>query len=206
MTPSYAAEPDNLGQLRDKLIQYHDSGNYSKDQQIAIAAATDYLKQRLVERKKQSSAKPLAIVMDIDETVLTDYPYLLKMRFGGRLKNLCDAEGQGENPVIQPSLAFYQFAKANDVAVFFITGRNEKYKAGSTKNLKNVGFKDWDGLFMVSSNDNHALMKSFKVVTREKIEKRGYDIILNIGDQPSDLAGGHADKTIKMPNPYYFTG
>jgi len=28
-------------------------------------------------------------------------------------------------------------------------------------------------------------------------------IVLNIGDQQSDLVGGHADKAFKLPNPYY---
>jgi hypothetical protein len=27
--------------------------------------------------------------------------------------------------------------------------------------------------------------------------------VLNIGDQASDLRGGHAEKTILLPNPFY---
>jgi acid phosphatase len=30
-------------------------------------------------------------------------------------------------------------------------------------------------------------------------------IIANMGDQASDLAGGHAEKTFKLPNPFYLT-
>ncbi len=32
----------------------------------------------------------------------------------------------------------------------------------------------------------------------------GYDIVANFGDQFSDLNGGFADRTFKMPNPMYF--
>ena len=32
----------------------------------------------------------------------------------------------------------------------------------------------------------------------------GYLIILNVGDQESDLTGGFADRTFKLPNPFYF--
>ena len=32
----------------------------------------------------------------------------------------------------------------------------------------------------------------------------GYDIVANFGDQLSDLTGGFADKTFKLPNPMYF--
>jgi acid phosphatase len=38
---------------------------------------------------------------------------------------------------------------------------------------------------------------------REWIENNGYTIILNVGDQASDLFGGHAGKTFKLPNPFY---
>jgi hypothetical protein len=32
----------------------------------------------------------------------------------------------------------------------------------------------------------------------------GYDIVVNAGDQESDLEGGHADRAFKLPNPFYF--
>ena len=42
---------------------------------------------------------------------------------------------------------------------------------------------------------------------RAYVESLGYDIVANFGDQFSDLDGGFADKTFKMPNPnYYVTG
>jgi predicted secreted acid phosphatase len=44
----------------------------------------------------------------------------------------------------------------------------------------------------------------YKANTRKHIESLGYDIVLNVGDQWSDLQGGHADYTLKLPNPTYF--
>jgi predicted secreted acid phosphatase len=44
----------------------------------------------------------------------------------------------------------------------------------------------------------------YKSGTRAYIESKGYDIVANFGDQFSDLEGGHADKTFKMPNPNYY--
>ena len=43
-----------------------------------------------------------------------------------------------------------------------------------------------------------------QVGTRAHIESLGYEIVANFGDQFSDLKGGFADKTFKMPNPNYF--
>jgi predicted secreted acid phosphatase len=44
----------------------------------------------------------------------------------------------------------------------------------------------------------------YKSATRAHIESLGYDIVASFGDQFSDLTGGFADKTFKMPNPNYF--
>jgi predicted secreted acid phosphatase len=43
----------------------------------------------------------------------------------------------------------------------------------------------------------------YKSATRAYIESLGYDIVGNFGDQFSDLLGGYADKTFKLPNPNY---
>jgi hypothetical protein len=34
-------------------------------------------------------------------------------------------------------------------------------------------------------------------------EAEGYTIVANIGDQPSDLAGGHSERTFLPPDPFY---
>jgi hypothetical protein len=44
----------------------------------------------------------------------------------------------------------------------------------------------------------------YKAYTRAHIEHLGYDILLNVGDQWSDLQGGHSDEVLKLPNPTYY--
>ena len=44
----------------------------------------------------------------------------------------------------------------------------------------------------------------YKSGVRAHIEDLGYEIVANFGDQFSDLTGGFADKTFKMPNPNYY--
>jgi len=48
------------------------------------------------------------------------------------------------------------------------------------------------------------LLVTFKSEARAAITKQGYTIIASIGDQYSDLKGGYAEKTFKLPNPYYY--
>jgi hypothetical protein len=44
----------------------------------------------------------------------------------------------------------------------------------------------------------------YKSGVRAHIEDLGYEIVANFGDQFSDLKGGFADRTFKMPNPNYY--
>ena len=44
----------------------------------------------------------------------------------------------------------------------------------------------------------------FKAPERRKIAERGYTIVLSLGDQESDLKGGYAERTFKLPNPVYY--
>lgn len=202
-TDSFAKEPKNLAIIKADLIQYHDSGEYEKDQAKVIDKAMEYLKTRLAREKKSPSHKKLAIVLDIDETSLSNYPDMLAMDFGGLEKEVNDAEGRGTDPVIQPTLNLYRYAKENNIAVFFITGRTENYRPGTEKNLLDAGFKNWDGLTLKPIDYKEKTAAIYKIKIRQQIEKEGFKIILNIGDQQSDLTGGHADKSFKLPNPYY---
>jgi len=45
----------------------------------------------------------------------------------------------------------------------------------------------------------------FKTAERQLFVAEGRKIIANIGDQPSDLAGGSAEKTFKLPNVFYIS-
>ena len=200
---SFAKEPQNLAIIKKQLIRYHDSGEYQKDQAHVINQAMEYLKTRLESEKKSPTKKKLAIVLDIDETSLSNYPNMLVMDFGGTIQDINDAEGKGNDPVISSTLELYRYAKANDVAIFFVTGRTERYRAATEKNLEEVGYKNWNNLTLKPEDYREKTAAIYKTKIREQIERDGYDIVLNVGDQKSDLAGRHADKTFKLPNPYY---
>jgi predicted secreted acid phosphatase len=203
VTVSYAKEPQNLDVTKAYLIRYHDSGEYQKDQAKVINKAMQYLKMRIANTKKSNPAKKLAIVLDIDETSLSNYPAMYKMKFGGTMKQINEAESTGKDPAIPATLALYRYAKANHVAIFFITGRDETSRTATEKNLSNAGYKNWDGLSFRSENYKEKSAAPYKIHARSLIAVQGYDIVLNVGDQQSDLIGGYADKTFKLPNPYY---
>ncbi|HVE43795.1 MAG TPA: HAD family acid phosphatase [Gammaproteobacteria bacterium] len=196
----FAQEPDNIALTKKKLLSYHDSQAYIKDLNDIIQEAIIYLKLRLKERN--FTGKP-AIVLDIDETALSNYKSIVELDFGGTLKEIRANQDKGEDPAIAPTLALYRFAKSQHVAVFFLTGRQEYERSATAANLKRAGYENWDGLILRSKKEASLPAAAYKKAARAELEKQGYEIILNIGDQFSDLSGGHSDKAFKLPNPYY---
>jgi predicted secreted acid phosphatase len=98
--------------------------------------------------------------------------------------------------------------KDHRVAVFFITARYEYEREATVKNLRAAGYHDWDALIFrpeKHGNESEPPVSVYKSAVRKQLVMQGYDIILNVGDQDSDLIGGYADKAVKLPNPYYLT-
>ena len=110
-----------------------------------------------------------------------------------------------EHTSITPILKLYNYARKNNIAIFFITARTEKFRHVTTESLLKAGYKDWAGLYFRPEHDKQQSAVPYKAGKRREIIRKGYDIVLNIGDQQSDLEGGYADKTYKLPNPFYFT-
>jgi acid phosphatase len=71
------------------------------------------------------------------------------------------------------------------------------------ENLEREGYHDWAGLTLKPAGSTLTTV-AYKSGARAAIEEQGYRIIANIGDQYSDLAGGHADRAFKVPNPFSF--
>lgn len=200
-TNCFAKEPMNLAIAKQQVVRYHDSGEYDKDIKAVINNAMRYLTIRL-SRPFPANKKP-AIILDIDETSLSNFADIQRLDFGGTIQEIRQDEDKGEDPAIKYTLKLYQFAKAHQIAVFFITGRLEEERNPTEANLKKAGYSDWNGLILRHGQYKTAPAAVYKTAMRKDITSQGYDIILNLGDQKSDLAGGYADKTFKLPNPYY---
>lgn len=200
VTLAYAKEPTNLAITKQSLIKYHDSGAYMNDIANVIQKAMRYLELRI--KRGHLKGKP-AIILDIDETSLSNYRDMLKMDFGGTAELVQQLEDQGTDEAISPTLKLYRFAKAHRIAVFFVTGRFEEEREATLNNLKKAGYTQPDGLILRTSKYRKSPAATYKTAVRKSIVNEGYNILLNIGDQKSDLRGGYADEIFKLPNPYY---
>ncbi len=188
-------------QQRAALKEYYDSGRYFKEVERKISDATEYLDRQRQYAKEQR----LAIVLDIDETALSNYRSLERMFFTSNVQALTGAYMLGGAEAIPPILALYQHAIANNIAVFFISGRPNSLEiaAATVKNLKSAGYDRWQEIILKPLENDTLSEQEFKTDARRRITAEGYMIVLNVGDEDADLNGGYAEVKVKIPNPFY---
>jgi predicted secreted acid phosphatase len=201
-------QPANIGDLKFAATDYHNSGAYLTDLQIATAPAIAWINDEAPRVDRP------AVVFDIDETALSNWEALKANHFGRVSDGGCDRLPQGpcglaawdqraQSTVIQPTMDVYRAAMDRGAAIFFITGRAESQRAATERNLHDVGYTGYTRLIMEPTGAHYVSAADFKAPQRGQIEQQGYTIIANLGDQPSDLDGGFSEQTYLLPNPFY---
>jgi predicted secreted acid phosphatase len=144
------------------------------------APALAYLQQRVAAGTFTGTP---AIVLDIDNTALAAYYN----------------PGTYPTPATQPVLQLAQYASAHGVKVLFVTARPELIDWVTEFNLDSVGYTV-DGLYSRDPLELLEPIQTFKTDTRKKLVAHGYDIVANVGNNTTDLEGGYADATFKLPD------
>lgn len=199
-------ELPNLGKLQLELEQYHDCkgnhGCYETDLNRETATAVAEL-DRLTRQKREGTK--LAVVLDIDETSLSNYAEILHADFAFDPKIWDQWVNEAAAPAIAGTLRFYQEAEKLGVAVFFITGRPESQRAATEKNLRAAGYTQWAGLALRTAAEAKTPTTTYKSAARQRIVAAGYTIAVNMGDQMSDLNGSpQAEVSVKLSDPFYY--
>ncbi|NIH87550.1 hypothetical protein FHX45_004443 [Amycolatopsis granulosa] len=213
-------EPVNLGQVKldvkayygdriDAEGKHHESGDsrWATDLRRQVDGARRYLAVRL-----QQGVRNPAIVLDIDDTSEVTYGWEADNDFGFDPVKQEKAIADGAFPAIQPTLELANWAAQRGVKVYFLTGRKEHQGPASLKNLANEGYPAPAAAFFKPETAAPDYLScgltcttvQYKSGTRAHIESLGSTIVLNLGDQYSDLEGGHAERPVKLPNPMYY--
>jgi acid phosphatase len=203
--PLPAKEPLNIQPHKLEVQTYVDSGTYAQDIAKVALEANKYLVKRIARGAKGD--KKLAVVFDVDETTLSNLSHMLTRDFGYVPREWDAWVASGRAPAIIPVQTIYDTAVRAKIDIFFISGRPESARASTERNLRDVGYDTWTQIFFKPPEREDVTMttRGFKIDTRRQLEQQGYLIIANIGDQNSDLAGGFAERTFKLPNPFYIT-
>ena len=196
-----ATEP--TGQSAAQINSFYSSGAWKK----AVSKQTKKAKAYLVKRThgRHRATKP-ALVLDIDETSLDNYPCLAAN--GGIPYSPGPYAGcvvKYDAPAVAPVRSLFKAAKKLKVKVFFITARPEAIRDGTLQNLRKAGYTGKYELILQPNDYKQDSKVPYKSGARKQIEKRGFHVLANVGDQQSDLKGGYSERTFKLPNPIYVT-
>ncbi|MEU1705994.1 HAD family acid phosphatase [Streptomyces sp. NPDC005706] len=156
-----------------------DYATWQQDCQTVMDQALPYLKDRIAAARP---GEKQAIVFDIDNTTLeTDFGFSFPQ------------------PANKPVLNVAEYAQEHGVSLFFVTARPGIIEAPTEWNLEHDGY-EVSGLRVRGFLDLFKDVAAYKTAQRADIEKRGYTIIANVGNSATDLSGGHAEKTYKLPD------
>jgi len=140
---------------------------------------------RVDEALQQTQAKPLAIVTDIDETVLDNSPYDVKQSLQGKdyeQKSWEEWTGLAQADTVPGALPFLKYAASKGVKIFYLTNRAETERKGTLANLVRFGLPD--------AVNEHLILKqniSSKESRRQTIAQT-HNIIMLMGDNLGDFS------------------
>ena len=205
---------------------FADNSNYAKEARSVAAAGTRWISAPHHTRETK------AILLDVDDTSLATWNYEIFSNWAFNPTTNADYVLNQRFPAVPGMVDLVKTAAREGYAIFFLTGRGAAQEKATLGNLTadgigvDAGFPDpttlrngEDGLFTKPAVADYPdyLKKAcaadpngscttihYKSATRAHIELLGYDIVANFGDQFSDLKGGFADRTFKLPNPNYY--
>jgi len=201
----------------DAVLWQHASAEYYR-----IALQTyELARLKLAANLGSTDPRPLAVVVDIDETVLDNSPYQVAAIRDGRTYEQSTWKDWTDKASARPTpgaLPFLRHAMEQGCEVFYITNRDIREQAATLKNLQDHGFPFADEahlLLMDGSSD--------KTERRARVAAT-HRIVLLVGDQLRDLHEGFKDRStddgrplvdamadtlsryfILLPNPMYGT-
>jgi 5'-nucleotidase (lipoprotein e(P4) family) len=184
-----SSEAENYVKIREIAdLWFHHSAEMQACYLQSYKLAQLALDKQLADYKGD---KTPAVVLDLDETVLDNSPYQLKLleekeEFSSESWNYwCNLAKAEALPGVSN---FLNYAKEKGVEVFYISNRSVELLEGTVKNLQNLNLPNADTI--------HVLLKE---KTGDKTERRNkvsenHEIIILVGDNLTDMSQEFADR------------
>lgn len=180
-----------------QLVHYYTNGSIDSEIDEIISGYIDQLQNVEVFEKT-------AAVFDIDETTLSNFEYYRSSGFTWTQEGWNKwTLGEGSK-VIPQTYKLYSFLVQRGIKIIFITGRLENEFPRTLRNLYDQGYTEYDTLICKPESLNHLTAQEYKTQTRQQLTEKGYTIIVNVGDQFSDILGANSGLRIKLPNYIYY--
>ena len=196
-------------------LWYQNAAEVDALYQQGYNVATNKLKELL----KQPTTKPYSIVLDIDETVLSNIPFQVKMVKDGTAFNpkLWDEWVQkAEAKPVAGAKEFLQFADKNKVQIYYISDRTDAQVDATIKNLEAQGLpvQGRDHLMFKKEGDKSKEGRRQEVIKHTNLVMLFGDNLVDFAEFSTkseadrdkmfeQLKAEFGDKFIIFPNPMY---
>ena len=196
-------------------LWYQNAAEVDALYQQGYNVATNKLKELL----KQPTNKPYSIVLDIDETVLSNIPFQVKMVKDGTAFNpkLWDEWVQkAEATPVAGAKEFLQFADKNKVQIYYISDRTDAQIDATIKNVEAHGLPDQgrDHLMFKKEGDKSKEGRRQEVIKHTNLVMLFGDNLVDFAEFSTkseedrdkmfeQLKAEFGDKFIIFPNPMY---
>ena len=192
--PAADPTPDEVAAIE----RFHDSGAWARETDRVIKRATATLRASAHKAKRPGK---LVAVFDVDDTALSSYDCMKGGGFTTSRRTLCALTGP--HPAITQTRRLVALAQRLGVHVAFVTGRPVGLRALTLEQLRDAGYRGRFQLVLRPPGYRHASNVPFKSSARKALQRGGRRVVIDVGDQRSDLSGGFAQRTFKLPNPMY---
>jgi 5'-nucleotidase (lipoprotein e(P4) family) len=181
----------------DKLLTSVSWYQHSAEMNALYHQGFNIAKERLdkvLEANKQG--KPLAVVVDIDETMLDNSPFETTLILKGETKNGWNEwTDQARAEALPGALEFARYAQSKNVDIFYVTNRDSSERSSTLKNLDSLGFPNATQDHLLTRDDTSFSTgnTSSKAGRRAKVAST-HEIVLLIGDNLNDFSEVFEDR------------
>jgi len=181
---------------QDKLLMATLYNNYASEYKALTYQAYNIATERLNKiRKLNPDKENLAVVVDIDETILNNSPFEAEMILSDKKYNYdlwLDWVNKASATSVPGALEFLKFADSLHFNIFYVSNRRKNMEQEATvKNLRKLGFPQVE--------EDHVLLKvnEKSKESRRKLISKNYIIVLMAGDNLADFYEDSPDYEIR---------
>lgn len=148
------------------------------------------------------------VVFDIDETLLGTLSYSLAQDPVNQF-NPATWDAYVRSCAYQPIpevIGLYQALQAERIPLVLLGGGSESLREAWVSCLQSNGITGWQAFILRGPESSGLTVAEFKARERARIEAAGQRVVASIGDQVSDMAGGHLVRGFLLPNLLYYLG
>ena len=181
---------NNERSVKDHSMYWHKN---SAEYKALCLQAYNIAKKKLEQELSKDYEKPLAIIADLDETILDNTPYnemLIKENKSYNQENWSEWVNKQIATAIPGSLDFFNHAESLGVEIIYLSNRRVENYEATKSNLIQLGFPFDKSTIMLLRDE-----------TRDKFERRSsvkdYEVIMLIGDNLGDFDSAFFSKTNK---------